>query len=86
MNYRLFALLLLVLPAQAESLTIMAFNVENLFDATHDPGKNDETYLPSSEKKSRSHIDKCNKVKVKRWREQCLNWDWNEKIVELVDV
>ncbi|MDC1478328.1 endonuclease/exonuclease/phosphatase family protein [Pseudomonadales bacterium] len=81
MNYRLFALLLLVLPAHAESLTIMAFNVENLFDATHDPGKSDETYLPASEKKSRSHIDKCNKVKVKRWREQCLNWDWNEEIV-----
>ena len=24
----------------------MTFNVENLFDNTHDAGKNDETYLP----------------------------------------
>lgn len=68
-------------PSVAAPVTIMTFNVENLFDATHDAGKNDDTYLPASKKKSSAHIDKCNQISVRRWRDQCLYWDWNEGIV-----
>ena len=79
----LFLLLVLgAVPAGAEPVSIMAFNVENLFDSTHDAGKNDETYLPRSEKTSQRHIDKCNKIEVKRWRDQCLYWDWSDEVVE----
>ncbi|RPG23603.1 MAG: endonuclease/exonuclease/phosphatase family protein [Gammaproteobacteria bacterium TMED50] len=73
---------LIALPALGESLTVMTFNVENLFDNTHDRGKNDETYLPVQQKQSKSHIDKCNKINVKRWRDQCLYWDWNDAVVD----
>ena len=74
--------LLVALHAQGESLTIMTFNVENLFDTTHDQGKNDETYLPKRQKQSKQHINKCNKINVNRWRDQCLHWDWSEAVVE----
>ncbi|MAI53573.1 MAG: hypothetical protein CMP96_04355 [Gammaproteobacteria bacterium] len=81
MSLRLLLLGLLALPLQAHSVTIMAFNVENLFDATHDRGKNDETYLPLTEKTKPSHINKCNTIKVERWRQQCLTWDWSASVV-----
>ncbi len=74
--------LAIVLPAQADSLNIMTFNVENLFDNKHDRGKNDETYLPLAKKQSKRHIDKCSKIEVARWRDQCLNWDWSDAVVE----
>ena len=34
-----------VAETESYSVTIMTFNVENLFDNEDDPGKNDETYL-----------------------------------------
>ena len=72
------------LPAHALSapISVMTFNVENLFDATHDAGKNDETYLPASEKTNTAHIEKCKKISVRRWRDQCLYWDWSEAVVD----
>ena len=82
---RCFFLLLLLwsaLPAQGDTISIMTFNVENLFDNTHDAGKNDETYLPAARKKSKIHIEKCNRIKVRRWRDQCLYWDWNDAVVD----
>lgn len=83
-NQWLFLLLLswVALPAQAETVSIMTFNVENLFDHSHDAGKNDETYLPAARKKSKIHIEKCNRIQVRRWRDQCLFWDWNDAVVE----
>ena len=78
------ASLLLVLithSALAQSISIMTCNVENLFDNTHDAGKYDETYLPLVRKTTQAHIDKCNKIEVKRWREQCLYWDWSDEVV-----
>ena len=68
-------------PMKADSVSIMTFNVENLFDSTHDEGKNDETYLPIERKTTQRHIDKCKKIEVKRWRDQCLFWDWDDDVV-----
>ena len=81
MRWLALTLLLTALPAYAESVSIMTFNVENLFDTRHDAGKNDETYLPLSDKGSERHIEKCNKIQGRRWREQCLHRDWNETVV-----
>jgi hypothetical protein len=50
MVYRFLFILMVAFPAHAESVSIMAFNVENLFDNTHDESKNDETYLPFAKK------------------------------------
>ena len=62
-------------------VTIMAFNVENLFDTRHDPGKDDLTYLPKSVKQTAAHREACNRIEVERWRDQCLHWDWNEDVL-----
>ncbi|NND60250.1 MAG: endonuclease/exonuclease/phosphatase family protein [Gammaproteobacteria bacterium] len=64
-----------------DGVTIMTFNVENLFDTRDDPGKNDSTYLPLTQKQSAGHRAQCELIEVQRWREQCLYWDWNDEIV-----
>ena len=61
---------------------IMTFNVENLFDAADDPEKYDNTYLPLSAKQSDEHKAYCAYISVDQWRDDCLNWDWNEDIIE----
>ena len=69
-------------PDAATSVTVMTFNVENLFDNVDDPGKDDKTYLPIEAKQSDSHIEACNEIEVERWRDQCLNLNWSDTVVE----
>jgi endonuclease/exonuclease/phosphatase family metal-dependent hydrolase len=64
------------------TLTIMTFNVENLFDNIDDPGKEDRTYLALADKQSEEHKTACNRIEVDRWRRQCLEWDWNDEIID----
>ena len=64
------------------ALTIMTFNVENLFDNVDDPGKEDRTYLAYADKQSAEHKAACAEIEVDRWREQCLKWDWSDAIIE----
>ena len=47
------------------AITVMSYNVENLFDSLDDPGKDDKAYLPYSLKQNKDHIEACNKVRVK---------------------
>ncbi len=68
--------------AGAQSVTIMTFNVENLFDNVDDAGKDDKAYLAIGDKQSADHKAACAEVSVPRWRDQCLNWDWSDAIVE----
>ena len=65
-------------PVSLSPVSIMAFNVENLFDTTDDAGKDDKTFLPLAMKQDVAHIAQCNAIEVDRWRRQCLEWDWNE--------
>jgi hypothetical protein len=53
------------------SLTIMTFNVENLFDNVDDPGKEDRTYLALADKQSAEHKAACSEIQVDRWTEAC---------------
>jgi endonuclease/exonuclease/phosphatase family metal-dependent hydrolase len=62
-------------------VTIMTFNVENLFDNRADTGKNDSTYRALADKQTDGHKSACASIAVKRWREQCLYWDWSDDIV-----
>jgi len=64
------------------TVTVMTFNVENLFDNNDDPGKDDETYLRFADKQSASHITKCNKIAVESWRNQCLQFDWTDAVID----
>ncbi|MGB5257280.1 MAG: endonuclease/exonuclease/phosphatase family protein [Woeseiaceae bacterium] len=63
-------------------ITVMTFNVENLFDNIDDPGKDDKAYLPLQSKQSKQHIDACNEISVPRWRDECLYLDWNEATLQ----
>ncbi len=67
--------------ADVQSVTVMTFNVENLFDNVDDPGKDDKAYLAIGDKQTDEHKAACAKVDVPRWRDQCLNWDWSDAIV-----
>ncbi len=63
------------------AVTIMAFNVENLFDNVDDPGKDDKAYLPIEAKQSQQHIEACEQIEVDRWRAECLQLDWSEQAI-----
>jgi len=64
-----------------DAVTIMTFNVENLFDNQDDPHKDDKAYLPIEAKQSRLHIDECNRIEVESWRDECLYLDWSDGAV-----
>ncbi|MEM6512769.1 MAG: endonuclease/exonuclease/phosphatase family protein [Pseudomonadota bacterium] len=63
-------------------VTVMTFNVENLFDTTDDDGKDDHTYLPRTAKNDPAHIAECETIEVERWRRDCLELDWNEQALD----
>ncbi len=63
-------------------VTVMSFNVENLFDNIDDPRKDDKAYLPIAAKRNDSHIAECKQIEVERWRDECLNLDWSDAAVE----
>ena len=81
--------LLLLCTACAESkprttaVTIMSFNVQNLFDNDDDPGKDDKAYLPIEAKQSPAHEAACAEIRVESWRIECLYLDWSDNAVDL---
>ena len=85
----MFLGLLLVSAAGAKpevrniSVTIMSFNVQNLFDNVDDPGKDDKAYLPIELKQSDSHVAACTKIDVQSWRNECLHLDWSDTAIDL---
>ncbi|MCB9024904.1 MAG: endonuclease/exonuclease/phosphatase family protein [Bdellovibrionaceae bacterium] len=66
---------------EPEAISVMAYNMENLFDTQHDDGTEDHTYLPSSQKTSESHKRICNNIRHGKYRDECLNMDWNENVL-----
>lgn len=76
-------------PAQQQrSISIMSYNVENLFDTHKNPEKEDHTYIPLNAKKSKQHRKICSRLKKYYWRRECLYLNWTQKAlhkkVELV--
>ena len=69
-------------PEKKSKLVVMTFNVENLFDTHDDPEKVDETFLPATKKKNEKHLQGCMQIKVEKWRRQCTDWDWSEKVLQ----
>jgi len=61
--------------------TIMSLNVQNLFDNTDDPGKDDKAYLPIAAKQNDAHIEACSQIEVEAWRNECLYLDWSDEAV-----
>jgi len=64
------------------SITVMTFNVENLFDNLDDPDKDDKAYLPLSAKQGAAHISACNEISFQSFRDECLYLDWTDAAVE----
>lgn len=67
--------------ANNSSVTIMTFNVENLFDNIDDPGKDDKAYLAIGDKQSAEHKAACAEIEVPPWRDQCLHQDWSDAVI-----
>lgn len=68
--------------AEVGEVTIMTFNVENLFDNHNDTGKDDRTFFSLADKQSDEHKTACAEIAVDRWRDQCLYWDWSDAMIE----
>ena len=80
-SFKFLILLTLFNPIlNAEILSVMTLNVDNLFDTYDDNKKDDKAFLPLSEKNTNTHIKQCNKIKVTKWRNECLYLDWNKEI------
>lgn len=62
-------------------ISVMAYNVANLFDTVHDDGKEDWAYLPRASKDAMVRME-CDKIKVWPWRMECLNLDWTPQVLE----
>lgn len=72
--------LLFAFGAQAKNLSVMSYNVQNLFDTLHDEGKEDYTYLPLKVKQASEEIQAyCKSLEQESWQLSCLNTDWSEK-------
>jgi hypothetical protein len=65
-----------------DDVTIMSFNVQNLFDNIDDPGKDDKAYLPLAAKQYAKHIEACNSIEVASWRDECLYLDWSDAALD----
>ncbi|MCJ8277611.1 MAG: endonuclease/exonuclease/phosphatase family protein [Bdellovibrionales bacterium] len=63
------------------AITIMTYNVENLFDNLDDPDKDDETYLPIEDKQSARHRMKCQKASKPWYVKQCIENDWDDDMI-----
>ena len=75
----------------AENISVMSINAQNLLDTIDDPGKDDKAFLPIEMKQSKKHKNSCNSITVNRWRMECFFQDWNEetknaKLRNLVEV
>ncbi len=75
----LLALIFLIPNLYSETLSVMTFNVQNLFDTNNDRHKDDKAFLPLNKKLSEKHQKECKKINVKSWRFECLFLDWNEE-------
>lgn len=64
------------------AVTVMSFNVQNLFDNADDPGKDDKAYLPIESKQNDAHIAECAQIEVESWRNECLHLDWSDDTID----
>lgn len=66
-----------------DSLSVMTYNVENLFDTTRDADRDDFTYLPLATKKEIPNFDKlCEKMGAENYIKDCKNIDWSEPVLD----
>ncbi len=76
---KFFLLLLLIFTSvlEAQTFSVMTFNVENLFDNQDDVGKDDKAYLPASLKTNIDHQKSCMKIRSTTYKNECLFMNWS---------
>lgn len=65
----------------ADEVSIMSFNVENLFDTEHDLGKEDFTYLPLEKKNSAEQKKYC-EAQAKFRQKECFEFNWTSDLLD----
>ncbi|MBC7713097.1 MAG: hypothetical protein H7177_07145 [Rhizobacter sp.] len=73
-------ILMSAFSVHAKSVQIMSYNVENLFDAKHDEGKIDWSFLP---KDYPGKKEACAKENSKYRRAECYEANWTDDKVEM---
>lgn len=64
------------------SVTIMTYNVENLFDTEDDAGKHDEAFLPL-DKKTNAVKAACRAFNsTEKWQQSCIDREWSEAMLD----
>ncbi len=83
-SWAVLGLLTFALHVQAETrVSVMQFNVENLFDTVDDANRDDETFLPLAYKKAhREVMAKCDQQSNDRFKQECRETDWNDQVFE----
>lgn len=64
-------------------VSVMTFNVENLFDTLHDQGKEDYTYLPLAKKNTPEVKAACEKLTNNHYRNECFEMNWDEETLKV---
>ncbi len=62
-------------------ISVMAFNVENMFDSIHNEGVGDYAYLPVSQKNTQEVKDYCNTLSG-FYKSDCYTKDWSDEAVD----
>jgi len=75
-----------IVAAQAQEqrrVTLMSYNVENLFDTVDNPARDgDNTYLPLSQKGTAEHKALCERTSdTDAHKQECLTLDWSEDVL-----
>ncbi|MFZ3231615.1 MAG: endonuclease/exonuclease/phosphatase family protein [Pseudobdellovibrio sp.] len=65
-----------------DQISVMSYNVENLFDNLHDKDREDFTYLPSIEKNKQEVVSFCETQHSNSRRKECEETDWNDTVVK----
>ncbi len=64
-------------------VTLMTYNLENLFDTKDSPDTKDYAYLPLSAKQNAKHKELCNKIRSKHRKAECLKLDWHPERLKI---
>lgn len=65
-----------------DEVTVMTFNVENLFDTLHDENREDYSFLPLNEKQKKEVQEFCNNISSSHFKRECLEKNWDENAVK----
>lgn len=63
-------------------VSVMSYNVENMFDNIHNQGVGDYTYLPLAQKNNPEVIQFCSAMADGFFKDDCFNKNWNDAAVD----